>query len=268
MKKFLILFTMLFSSFVFAEEAILISSEAKADLDGYDYTSNFEITSNSGYFKKDNLTILEPNEKGFRFMATNVPKDISTNYEVRVAYPSFLNEPNKSVGYIENVSTIKQIKLVGTTNRPYDEIILMYSKSPKGKIHEIKLPQDFNSIRSMEEFTLIFDNPLYNSNAEFSSEPILGNDTDGIYLVGFKIKTNAPSGFSKYSSYSIFYIKSVSVIFDNKFTKEQLEAKKLLKEEFNIVDNAEVSKKAKSYIAEKVRIKNTNSALKHNEDTK
>lgn len=48
---------------LFAKEDILIKSDAVADLEGYDFVSNFEITSDSGRFKNSDLKILEPNEK-------------------------------------------------------------------------------------------------------------------------------------------------------------------------------------------------------------
>ena len=54
---------------LFAKENILIKSDVAADLEGYDFVSNFEITSDSGRFKNSDLMILAPNEKGFRFLA-------------------------------------------------------------------------------------------------------------------------------------------------------------------------------------------------------
>lgn len=49
MKKLFSLFAaLMFIWSLSAEEAVLFSSSAKADLDGYDYVSNFEITSESG----------------------------------------------------------------------------------------------------------------------------------------------------------------------------------------------------------------------------
>lgn len=267
MKKHLtigILAMLLLISSLFAEEAILFSSSAKADLDGYDYVSNFEITSNSGYFTKDNLKILAPNDKGLRFFANNVPKDTSTSYLILVAYPSFLNESGIGAGNIYNASSIKSIKVTATTNRPYDEIILLYSTSPTGEVKEIKMPQNFNRIRSMEEFTLFYENPLYEadvSKRELETKPVLGADADGIYLRGFRIKTNAPTGFSAYSEYSVIYLKEVAIVYDKAFTDEQLEASRILKEEFGIDENKAITEKAKSEVAEKNRIRELNKSL-------
>lgn len=272
MKKYLSLILVLITTItfnLFAQEQILFDATAKVDLDGYDYVSNFEIVSESGYFTKDELKILQPNEKGIRFMATDVPEGVSTHYTILTAYPSFLNESGIGVGVIYNAGAIKQIKITATTNRPYDEIILLYSTSPNGVIHEIKMPQDFNAIRSMEEFTLVYDNPLYQedvSKRDVSAAPVLGADADGIYLRGFRIKTNAPSGYSSYSPYSVFYLKSVSIICDKAFTDEQLEAMKALKEEFGIDENKTIREKTKSDIAERNRVRDNEKALMATEE--
>lgn len=263
-KLFGFVLALMVGAFVFADEAVLFKSDASANLDGYDYVSNFEITSESGYFTKKNLQIHDPTEKGLRFLATNVPKDVSTHYSILTAYPSFLNESGTGAGVIYNAAAIKSIKVVATTNRPYDEIILLYSTSPNGIIHEVKMPQNFDEIRSMEEFTLVYNNPLYESDVkkrEISVAPVLGADADGIYLRGFRIKTNAPSGFSRYSEYSVFYLKEVSVIYDKAFTDEQIEAMNALKEEFGIDENAEATLKAKANIRERNRVRENEHAL-------
>lgn len=269
LKKQITLFLLLISCSLFAQEQVLFDATAKADLYGYDYVSNFEIISESGYFTKDELKILQPNEKGIRFMATGVPKSVSTHYTILTSYPSFLNESGTGAGVIYNAGAIKQIKITATTNRPYDEIILLYSTSPSGVIHEIKMPQDFNAIRSMEEFTLVYDNPLYQEDVakrEVSAAPVLGADADGIYLRGFRIKTNAPSGYSSYSEYSVFYLKSVSIVCDKAFTDEQLEAMKALKEEFGIDENKAIREKTKSDIAERNRVRDNEKALMATEE--
>lgn len=252
-----------------AQEQVLFNSAAKADVNGYDYVSNFEIDSKSGYFNKSQLMILEPNEKGLRFIATKVPKDVSTSYDILTAYPSFLNESVEGAGAIQNAGAIKSIKVTATTNRPYDEIILLYSTSPMGLIKSIRMPQDFNAIKSMEEFTLTFENPLYEEDykkREVVTSPVLGTDADGLYLRGFRIKTNAPSGYNTYSEYSAFYLKSVVVVCDKAFTDEQLEAAKTLKEEFGIKETENVEKRVKADIAERNRIREVEKTLMASEE--
>ena len=254
----------LFCGTVFAEEKVLFNSSAKADLDGYDYISSFEMSSDSGYFKKDSFKILEPTEKGIRFIAFNIPKDISTSYYVLAGYPSFLNADGAEAGFIYNVKYIKSIKIEATTNRPYDEIILLYRTSPAGEIKKIKMPQDFNTIKSMEDFTLEFNNPAYiddPAKRDLKASPVLGSEADGIYLVGFQIKTNAPNGYNTYSPYSVFYLRKVTVIYDKMFTDEQVENNRTLREEFGISPNTEIENKAKLKIAEKNRLRLVESEL-------
>ena len=271
MKRFLSFLCVMFATMMLicAQEQVLFNSAAKAEVDGYDYVSNFEIDSRSGYFNKSQLMILEPNEKGLRFIATKVPKDVSTSYDILTAYPSFLNESVEGAGVILNAGAIKSIKVTATTNRPYDEIILLYSTSPMGPIKSIKMPQDFNKIKSMEEFTLTYENPLYEKDykkREVVTSPVLGADADGLYLRGFRIKTNAPSGYNTYSEYSVFYLKSVVVVCDKAFTDEQLEAAKTLKEEFGIKETENVEKRVKADIAERNRIREVEKTLMASEE--
>lgn len=249
---------------LFAKENILIKSDVTADLEGYDFVSNFEITSDSGRYKNSDLMILSPNEKGFRFLAKNVPEYSTSNYKIIPAYPVFLNEPNTGAGYIYNVSTIKSIKVIFTTNRPYDTISLLYSTSANGPVKKIKIPQDFNSIKSMEENELIFENPLYEPDVkkrEVKTTPVLGGDIEGLYFQGIEITTNPAYGYSEYSEYSVIYLKEVSVIYDELFTEEQLEQKKILKEDFGIDESAGERAKATNKVKEKIRIRENEASL-------
>lgn len=266
MKKLILLvltvFMLVASSF--AEEKVLFDSSAKSDLDGYDYISNFEMTSDSGYFRKDSFKILEPNDRGIRFLAKDVPDDISTSYKVLVSYPSFLNEDGAGTGYIYNVKYIKSIKIEATTNRSYDEIYLLYSTSPTGPVKRVLMPQDFSTVKSMEDYELIFNNPNYEpdpNKRDVKASPVLGSEADGLYLVGFQIKTNAPSGPHVYSPYSLFFLRKVTVIYDKMFTDEQVENNKILKEEFGISPNTEAEKKAKAKIAERNRLRTVEASL-------
>lgn len=272
MKKFLSILCalILIVGSVFAEEKVLFDATAKADLDGYDYISNFEMTSDSGYFKADQFKILEPNEKGIRFLASNVPADVSTNYKVLVGYPSFLNEDGAGTGYIYNVKYIKSIKIEATTNRPYDEIYLLYSTSPTGPVKKVLMPQDFSTVKSMEDYELIFENPNYIADPnkrDVKASPVLGSDADGLYLIGFQIKTNAPNGYNAYSPYSVFYLRKVTVVYDRMFTDEQVENNRILKEEFGISTNTEAEKKAKAKVAERNRLRETEKSLMDSSET-
>lgn len=262
--KILGILIILISFPLFAKEDILIKSDVAADLEGYDFVSNFEITSDSGRFKNSDLKILPPNEKGFRFLAKNVPEFSTSNYKIIPAYPVFLNEPNIGAGYIVNVSSVKSIKVIFTTNRPYDNISVLYSTSVNGPIKKIRMPQDFNSIKSMEENELIFENPLYEPDVkkrEVKTVPVLGGDIEGFYFQGIEITTNPACGFAEYSEYSLIFLKEVSIIYDELFTAEQLEQKKVLKEDFGIDELAEEKIKAINKVKEKIRLRENEASL-------
>lgn len=262
--KILGILIILISFPLFAKENILIKSDVAADLEGYDFVSNFEITSDSGRFKNSDLKILPPNEKGFRFLAKNVPEFNTSNYKIIPAYPVFLNEPNIGAGYIVNVSSVKSIKVIFTTNRPYDNISVLYSTSVNGPIKKIRMPQDFNSIKSMEENELIFENPLYEPDVkkrEVKTVPVLGGDIEGFYFQGIEITTNPACGFAEYSEYSLIFLKEVSIIYDELFTAEQLEQKAVLKEDFGIDELAEEKIKAINKVKEKIRLRENEASL-------
>ena len=116
----------------------------------------------------------------------------------------------------------------------------------------------------MEDFILEFNNPDYiddPAKRDLKASPVLGSEADGIYLVGFQIKTNAPNGYNTYSPYSVFYLRKVTVIYDKMFTDEQVENNRTLREEFGISPNTEIENKAKLKIAEKNRLRLVESEL-------
>lgn len=257
MKKLICLLLLLIGTFAFAEETILYTSDTSASCSDYTFKDNFVITSNSGYFNDSNLKIGNPTDKGLPFIAMDVPEFTTTHYDILVPYETFLNDPNTGAGYIDNAKDIKSISITATTNRPYDEIILMYKTTPTGEVKYIKMPQDFDAIQSMVEFTLVFDNPLYKdiSKRTLKASPVVGNEAEGIYLVGFRIKTNMPTSTQAYSPYSVLYIKSVSVIYDKAFTDEQTLLNNEVKSLFEIDEYNNLREKEIRKIEESKRLK-------------
>lgn len=251
MKKLFLTIGFLLISIAFAEERVLLSPTSKASLgDDIAYAENFVIGSQSGHFNSDNLKILPANESGFRVCATDVPRNESTHYEIYPAYPSFLNVDEngnevEASGVIGNATDIKQIKVVASFNRPYDELFLLYSTSPTGDIKVVKFKPENDVLETMTEATLIFDNAAYNDNVKtrvIKADPALGGNSTGIYFRGFKVQTNAPYGIHVYSPYSIVYIKEVTITYDLRFTKEQWDLRQQLKKEWNIDDGSEATK--------------------------
>ncbi len=159
---------------------------------------------------------------------------------------------------------MKSIKVIFATNRPYDNISVLYSTSVNGPIKKIRMPQDFNSIKSMEENELIFENPLYEPDVkkrEVKTVPVLGGDIEGFYFQGIEITTNPACGFAEYSEYSLIFLKEVSIIYDELFTAEQLEQKKVLKEDFGIDELAEEKIKVINKVKEKIRLRENEASL-------
>lgn len=267
MKKLITIFVLFIASFaVFADEAFLLKSDSVADFDGYDYVSNFEIVSDSGWFPKENLMILKPNEKGFRFLAKNVPENVTTSYKIIPSYPSFLNEADIGAGHITNVSNIKAFRLVYTTNRPYDEISILYSTSEDGPIHTVKMKPNNIMVTSMSEVVVDYELPSYQADItkrELKAAPVFGGDVHGIFLRGLKITTNMATGANTHSDWSILYVKEISVIYDNMFTEEQLNERAIIAEEFRIEANKEIREKASHDVQEKLRLREHEKQLIH-----
>lgn len=241
MKKIILSVFLIFFAMLFAQENILLKSDAQAELNGYDYVKNFTVNSTSGYFTKDSFKILEPNEKGFR-VCVEVP-NTSTSYDILPSYPSFLNEANIGAGYIENAGSIKKIDITLTLNRPYDEIIFMYSTSPNGDIKFFKMPQNFNSVKSMEETVLTIEPDSYIQDVNYrdiKSAVALGGENDGIYFRGIRVKVNKAPNNIDFSPYSIVYLKEIKVQYDLNLTPEQFEQRKAMKEEWGISDEEEL----------------------------
>lgn len=240
MKKIILSVFLIFFAMLFAQENILLKSDAQAELNGYDYVKNFTVNSTSGYFTKDSFKILEPNEKGFR-VCVKVP-NASTYYDILPPYPSFLNEANIGAGYIENAGSIKKIDITLTLYRPYDEIIFMYSTSPNGNIKFFKMPQDFYNVKPMEETILSIEPDSYIQNVNYrdiKTANILG-ENDGIYFRGIRVKVNKAPNNIDFFPYSIVYLKEIKVQYDLNLTPEQFEQRKAMKEEWGISDEEEL----------------------------
>lgn len=248
---------------VFAEQSKLLDTSVKSDLEGYDYISNFEAVSDSGYFRNEDLVIFN-NGDGIVVKAENVPQYTSTSYKIIPAYASFLNEPNVGAGYIQNAAAIKSITITYRVNRSYDELFLLYSTSPLGEIRKVKIPQDFNSTQSMVFQTITYTAPDYISDVnkrDVKSFPIIGSPANGIYFRGIQVQTNMPTGYMAYGPTSIVQVKEVSVIYDNAKTQEQLDAEKEYSELFGIDEQKAVREKETQKIQERNRIREHNAAL-------
>lgn len=256
MKRLIIVLVALLTTSLFAEEGVLFDSTTlnANSVNEYSY-ENWEGESNTGWYADNDIKFLGVNDRGLGFIVTNVP-NTTTHYEINPAYPTFLNDPGIGTGHIENVDSIKSIKLTATLNRTYDDIIMYYSTSPNGPIHKVLFTANSNS-HSMQEAEFVWNNPSYIEDVtkrQLKNYPIVGSEVGSIYLRGFSIKCNASSGFNGYSPYSVVYLKKVDIIYDKMLTDEQYETNKLLKEELNIDETNGVKEKALREIETKQRL--------------
>lgn len=249
MKKIFAVLAMVFAVFVLtAEEKVLLDPQSTASIgdENISYVENFTIGSTSGYFTDGNLKILPPTEDGFRVLAIDVPRSDVSSYDLIPAYPSFLNEGTDGAGAISNAGAIKKVEVEVMFNRPYDEVMLLYSTSPNGPVKTIKLiPEDGKAIETMVPIKMVSADLNYNDNVktrEIKADPALGGDATGIYFRGYRIRVNPAYGVNEYSPWSIVYFKQTKVIYDLRFTPEQWEMREKLKEEWKIDDGSGAAK--------------------------
>lgn len=249
MKKIFAILAMVFAVFVLtAEEKVLLDPQSTASIgdENISYVENFTIGSTSGYFTDNNLKILPPTEDGFRVLAIDVPRSDVSSYDLIPAYPSFLNEGTEGAGVISNAGAIKKVEVEVMFNRPYDEVMLLYSTAPNGPVKAIKLiPEDGKAIETMVPIKMVSVDLNYNDNVktrEIKADPALGGDATGIYFRGYRIRVNPAYGVNEYSPWSIVYFKQTKVIYDLRFTPEQWEMREKLKEEWKIDDGSGAAK--------------------------
>lgn len=257
MKNIIKLFALLIASCLFAETTELLNSSSNASLDDYNYISNFEIDSDSGYFVKGKNLKINSTADGIEAIAWNIPRNISATYKLIPAYPSELNEANSGSGYIKNAAAIKSVKIVATLNRPYDDIYLLYSTSLNGEIKRIKMPH-YDNAQSMVEQEYIFNNASYIDNVNnrnIKSYPLIGSYKQAIYFKGIEIQTNAPYGYYGYGDYSIVNIKTVAVTYDKAVNDEILSNSEEFEIKYGIDATKVVKEKAKNEIKQKILIR-------------
>ena len=158
----------MFFAMLFAQENILLKSDAQAELNGYDYVKNFTVNSISEYFTKDSLN---------------------------------------------------------------------------GDVKFFKMPQDFNNVKPVEETVLTIEPTSYIQDVNYRNikpAAIIGDENDGIYFRGIRVKVNKAPNNIDFSPYSIVYLKEIKVQYDLKLTQEQFEQRKAMKEEWGISDEEEL----------------------------
>lgn len=270
MKKLISLFLATFLvAMVFADETNLFSSDSTANLDGYEYISNFEVDSDSGYFVKGKNLAITSSKDGVEAIAWGVPENISTSYKVIPAYPSELNEPNNGSGYIKNAAAIKKIKIVATLNRPYDDIFLLYSTIPNGEIKKIKMPH-YDSAMSMIEQEYVFENSEYidnEKNRNIKVFPLVGKHKQAIYFRGIQVQTNAPYGIYGYGDLSTLNIKNIAVTYDKAEKEENLAISEEFEKKYGLDYTKDLREKTRAKVNQKIEARNDAKELMDNTNT-
>lgn len=232
MKKLITLFCvikLIFSSFVFADEAVLFDYSTKADVlnTGYDWIENSRAKGISGIYEPGrNLFNPVLSEKyGLCIRTDFAPKYSDSRYAIEFIEPSF-NEANNGAGYITNAAAIKSADITMTLNRGYDEVEIFWLQNGKINKRKFKASDATSTVESMVEFTAHIDftdyikDPRNRSTAQI---PVAGLKMTDIRLLRIEVITHqAPSSWL-YSPTSIVGIKKISMIYDKAVTPEAYE---------------------------------------------
>ena len=232
MKKLITLFCvikLIFSSFVFADEAVLFDYSTKADVlnTGYDWIENSRAKGISGIYEPGrNLFNPVLSEKyGLCIRTDFAPKYSDSRYAIEFIEPSF-NEANNGAGYITNAAAIKSADITMTLNRGYDEVEIFWLQNGKINKRKFKASDATSTVESMVEFTAHIDFTEYIKdprNRSTAQIPVAGLKMTDIRLLRIEVITHqAPSNWL-YSPTSIVGIKKISMIYDKAVTPEAYE---------------------------------------------
>ena len=232
MKKLITLFCvikLIFSSFVFADEAVLFDYSTKANVlnTGYDWIENSRAKGISGIYEPGrNLFNPVLSEKyGLCIRTDFAPKYSDSRYAIEFVEPSF-NEANNGAGYITNAAAIKSADITMTLNRGYDEVEIFWLQNGKINKRKFKASDATSTVESMVEFTAHIDFTEYIKdprNRSTAQIPVAGLKMTDIRLLRIEVITHqAPSNWL-YSPTSIVGIKKISMIYDKAVTPEAYE---------------------------------------------
>ena len=218
---------LLFSSFVFADEAVLFDYSTKADVlnTGYDWIENSRAVGISGIYEPGrNLFNPILSEKyGLCIRTDSAPKYSDSRYAIAFVEPSF-NEANNGAGYITNAAAIKSMDITMTLNRGYDEVEIFWLQNGKVNKRKFKAADATSTIESMVEFTAHIDFTEYVKdprNRSTAQIPVAGLKMTDIRLLRIEVVTHQAPGDWLYSPTSIVGIKKISMVYDKAVTPEE-----------------------------------------------
>lgn len=258
---------------VFADEAVLFDSAAKADVlgTGYDWVANAKAVGISGrYVPGKNLENPILTEKYGLCIRTDVaPQYTDSRYGIQFIEPSF-NEPNSGTGYIKNAAAVKSMDITLTLNRGQDEVEIFWLQNGVEHKRKFKASDATTTIESMIEFTAHIDFAEYVDdvrNRSTAQIPVAGLKMTDIRLTKIEVITHPAPGNWTYSPTSIFCIKKISMIYDKAVTDEAYERGLEADEVFGINANAELENRTRRDIEIYLRQTDYNQSLMATEGT-
>lgn len=258
---------------VFADEAVLFDSTAKADVlgTGYDWVAGARAIGVSGVYEPGrNLENPILTEKYGLCIRTDVaPQYTDSRYGIQFIEPSF-NEPNSGTGYIKNAAAVKSMDITLTLNRGYDEIEIFWLQNGVEHKRKFKASDATTTIESMIEFTAHIDFAEYVDdvrNRSTAQIPVAGLKMTDIRLTKIEVITHPAPGNWMYSPTSIVGIKKISMIYDKAVTDEAYERGLEADEVFGINANAELENRTRRDIEIYLRQTDYNQSLMATEGT-
>lgn len=258
---------------VFADEAVLFDSAAKADVlgTGYDWVAGARAIGVSGVYEPGrNLENPILTEKYGLCIRTDVaPQYTDSRYGIQFIELSF-NEPNSGTGYIKNAAAVKSMDITLTLNRGYDEIEIFWLQNGVEHKRKFKASDATTTIESMIEFTAHIDFAEYVDdvrNRSTAQVPVAGLKMTDIRLTKIEVITHPAPGNWMYSPTSIVGIKKISMIYDKAVTDEAYERGLEADEVFGINANAELENRTRRDIEIYLRQTDYNQSLMATEGT-
>ena len=254
MRKFIsgLLIAFLFVSVAFADSAVLFDSTVSVDVlgTGYDWVKNARAVGVSGrYVPGKNLT--NPVNYAIEFVTPFFNKDENGN-------------PIEGAGLITNAAAIKNMEIVLTLNRGYDEVTVVWEQNGVEKHRKFKVSDSDTAVESMIEFTAKIDFSEYVSdprNRSTAQIPVAGLRMTDIRLKRIMVTTHQAPGDWMYSPTSLVGVKKISVVYDKAVTPEAYSRGQEADEVFNIQSSKALEESTKKKLENYLRQDEYNKSL-------
>lgn len=273
MRKFIsgLLIAFLFVGVAFADSAVLFDSTVSVDVlgTGYDWVKNARAVGVSGrYVPGKNLTNPVISDKYGLAIRTDDAPNGDSNYAIEFVTPFFNKDENgnpiEGAGLITNAAAIKNMEIVLTLNRGYDEVTVVWEQNGVEKHRKFRVSDSDTAVESMIEFTAKIDFSEYVSdprNRSTAQIPVAGLRMTDIRLKRIMVTTHqAPSDWM-YSPTSLVGVKKISVVYDKAVTPEAYSRGQEADEVFNIQSSKALEESTKKKLENYLRQDEYNKSL-------